>query len=201
NITDRNGKDYVYSYDPSTGDLQSVTYPGLSAAETYTYYSVQDCLLCAHLLKNETDPRGNSSSAVYYSSANDGGQTALDGRLFSISDTMQPPNVWQYSYTLSTNTTTITNPNGGTVTRTDDNFGKPLSITEQVDATTFRTTTYQYDAKENLSSMTDPLHNPATIYTYDANGFQTSVQDPLGHTSTKTYNQFGGVLTATDAVT
>src|SRR5260370_29185429 len=47
--------------------------------------------------------------------------------------------------------------------------------------------------------MIDPLQNPATICTYDANGFQTSVQEPLGHTSTKVYNQFGGVTSATDA--
>jgi len=110
-----------------------------------------------------------------------------------------PANTWQYAYNLSTNTTTITNPDGGTVVRTDDSFGKPLSITEKVDATTSRTTTYQYDAKENLLRMIDPLQNPATVYTYDANGFQTSIQDPLVHTSHKTYNQFGGVTSATDA--
>jgi RHS repeat-associated protein len=194
-ITDLNGKDYIYSYDPSTGNLQSVTYPALTHPETYTYFA-------DHSLQSETDPRQNTSSAVYYSSSNDGGQSQLDGRLFSITDTMG--NTWNYSYNLTTNTTTTTNPldgqgNRGTVVRTDDSFGKPLSITEQVDATTNRTTTHQYDANENLVSMTDPLHSPATIYTYDANGFQTSVQDPLGHTSHKTYNQFGGVTSATDA--
>ncbi len=116
-------------------------------------------------MKTEIDPRGNTSSATYYS----------DGRLQSTSDTMVPANTWQYAYNLSTNTTTITNPDGGTVVRTDDSFGKPLSITEKVDATTSRTTTYQYDAKENLLRMIDPLQNPATVYTYDANGFRTSV--------------------------
>ncbi len=193
-ITDTNQKDYIYAYDGS-GNLQSVTYPGLTQPETYMY-------LPDHSLQSETDPRGNTSSSVYYSSANDGGQSQLDGRLFSVTDTMS--NTWNYSYNLTTNTTTITNPtdgqgNRGTVARTDDSFGKPLSVTEQVDATTFRTTTYQYDSKENLVSMVDPLQNPAWVYTYDANGFQTSVKDPLQHTSTKQYNQFGGVTSETDA--
>jgi YD repeat-containing protein len=175
---------YTYSYDGS-GNLQSVQYPGLTQAETYTYFSVQDCPLCAHLLKSEIDPRGNTSSATYYP----------DGRLQSISDTLTPPNTTNFSYNVSTNTTTTTFPDGGVQTRTDDSFGNPLSITDPLN----RTTTYSYDSKENLVSMVDPLQNPATTYTYDANGFQTSIHDPLGHTSTKTYNSFGGVLTATDA--
>jgi len=173
-ITDLNNNNYTYTYDGS-GNLQSVQYPGLTQAETYTYAT-------DHSLLTETDPRGNTSTAVYYSSANDGGNSLLDGRLKSITDTMQ--NTWNYSYNLSTNTTTTTNPDGGTVTRTDDSFGKPLSITEQVNTSTSRTTTYQYDANENLSSMTDACGNgscPDTTgtnhtytYTYDANGFQTS---------------------------
>lgn len=184
-ITDLNGNNYSYSYD-SSGNLQSVQYPGLTAAETYTYAS-------DHSMLTETDPRGNTSTAVYYSPANDQGQTMLDGRLYSITDTMQETT--SFSYNLSTNTTTTTFPDGGVQSRTDDAFGKPLSITDPLN----RTTTYSYDSNENLISMVDPLQNPATIYTYDANGFQTSVTDPLGHKSTKTYNQFGGVLTATDA--
>ena len=184
-ITDLSGNNYIYSYDAS-GNLQSVQYPGLTAAETYSYAT-------DHSLLTETDPRGNTSTAVYYSSANDGGNSLLDGRLFSITDTMQ--NTTNFSYTLSSNTTTTTLPDGGVQTRTDDSFGKPLSVTDPLN----RTTTYTYDAKENVISMVDPLQNPATTYTYDANGFQTSIHDPLGHTSTKTYNQFGGVLTATDA--
>ncbi len=184
-ITDLNGNNYTYSYD-SSGNLQSVQYPGLTAAETYTYAS-------DHSMLTETDPRGNTSTAVYYSPANDQGQTLLDGRLYSITDTMQQTT--GFSYNLSTNTTITTFPDGGVQSRTDDAFGKPLSVTDPMN----RTTTYTYDSNENVISMVDPLQNPATRYTYDANGFQTSITDPLGHTSHKTYNQFGGVLTATDA--
>jgi RHS repeat-associated protein len=184
-ITDLNGNNYTYSYDGS-GNLQSVQYPGLTAAETYTYAS-------DHSMLTETDPRGNTSSAVYYSSANDGGNSLLDGRLFSITDTTG--NTWSYTYNLSTNTTTTTNPDTtGTVVRTDDSFGKPLSITDPLN----RKTTYVYDSSENLVSMTDPLNN-TTTYTYNANGFQTSVKQPGLPASSKTYNPYGGVLTSTDA--
>jgi RHS repeat-associated protein len=208
-ITDLNGKIYTYTYDTS-GNLQSVQYPGLAAAETYTYAT-------DHSLLTEKDPNGNTSTATYYSSANDGGNSLLDGRLKSVtgpsvSDANGNPTQYttQYSYNPSTNTTTITNPDGGTVTRTDDSFGNPLTVVESVTSSTMRTTTYQYDANENLVKVIRPCGNTACsdttgndtyIYTYDANGFQTSIQDPLGasHTSRKTYNSVGGVLTATDA--
>ncbi len=173
-ITDLNGNKYTYSYD-TNGNLQSVQYPGLTAAETFTYAG-------DHSLLTDTDPRGNASTATYDSS----------GRLQTLTDAMN--NKWSYSYNLTTNTTTTTNPDTGVVTETNDSFGKPLTVTDPLN----QTTTYAYDTNESLISMTDPL-TKTTTYTYDANGLQTSVTDPLQHTSTKTYNQFGGVVTATDA--
>src|SRR5207244_13203002 len=104
----------------------------------------------------------------------------------------------KYTHKPHTITTPITNPDLTTVTRQDDSFGKPHSITEQVDASTSRTTTYQYDAKENLVKVIDPL-NHATTYTYDANGFQTSVQLQGLAADSKTYNQFGGITSQSDA--
>jgi YD repeat-containing protein len=211
-ITDLNNNNYTYSYDQTTSELASVQYPGLSSLETYAYdVPAQDCptmpTICVHLLKSEVDPRGNSSSAAYYP----------DGRLQnvtgpSVSDANGNPTQYTtlYSYNLSTNTTTITNPDGGTITRTDDGMGKPLTLIEQVNGSTSRTTTYQYDANENLIKMIKPCGNASCSdttgndtwnYTYDANGFQTSIQDPLSHTSQKTYNQFGGELAETDAQT
>jgi len=193
-ITDLNGNNYSYSYDAS-GNLQSVQYPGLTQAESYTYAA-------DHSLLTQTDPRGNTSTSVYFSSANDGGQSQLDGRLFSFTDAAG--NKWQYSYNLSTGTTTTTNPDTGTVVRADDTLGNPLSVTDPLG----RITTYQYDSKENLIKVIRPCGHASCIdttgsdtytYGYDANGFQTSITDPLNHQSTKTYNSFGGVLTSTDA--
>jgi RHS repeat-associated protein len=173
-ITDLNGNNYNYSYDGS-GNLSQVTLPGITGTASYSYDS-------DHLLTGKTDPRGNSTSAVY----------GTDGRLQSITDAQG--NVTKYTYNAATNTTT-TNPDGGVVVQTNNTFGKPISITDPLN----RTTTYTYDANQNLLTQTNPLGD-ITTYTYDANGFQTSVKDPLGNISHKTYNQFGGVTSATDAL-
>src|SRR5439155_19429106 len=79
---------------------------------------------------------------------------------------------------------------------TDDSFGKPLSITDPLN----RTTTYQYDSQENLISVIDAMQPSATTtYTYDTNGFQRSVQLQGLPPDSKTYNQFGGITSQTDA--
>jgi RHS repeat-associated protein len=173
-ITDLAGNNYTYSYN-SSGNLQSVQYPGLTATAAYTYAA-------DHSLLTQTDPVGNETVATYDSNS----------RLLTFTDAMNDE--WQYSYSVSTNTTTTTDPDGGAVVETDDNFGRPLSVTDPLN----RTTTYTYDANENMLTMTDPLTN-TTTYTYDSNGNQTSVTDPLGNKSTKTYNQYAEILTATDA--
>ena len=58
--------------------------------------------------------------------------------------------------------------------------------------------TWTYDDQMNLVSHTNALGQAAT-YTYDANGNQVTGTGVLG-SSTFTYNQFGEVLTATDAM-
>jgi RHS repeat-associated protein len=195
-ITDLNGNSYQYTYDlggtcPSSGPLCKVTFTGdASQRGVYTYFADNS-------LNTFTDPAGNASVATYDSS----------GRLSTFTDANH--NQWSYSYNVATRTTTTTNPDQGIVTRTDDSFGNPLSITEQVTSTISRTTTYVYDANENLHSVTSPCGNGTcadtvgtnhtTTFGYDTNGLQTSVQDPLGHTTTKTYNQYGGVKTSIDA--
>jgi len=197
-ITDLNGKIYTYGYDTS-GNLQTVQYPTVTAATVYGY-------LTDHSLNSVQDPRGASTSATYYP---DGRLQSVTGPTVSDASGNPVQYVTQYAYNVGTRTTTITNPDGGAVTRVDDAFGKPVSIAEQVDSTTMRTTTYQYDASENLASSVDACGNGScadivgtahtTTYKSDANGFQTSVTDPLGHTSTKSWNQFGGVTISTDA--
>jgi len=193
-ITDLNGNSYLYNYDTpcGTGDLCSVTYPGITTPAIYTYYSSPALL---NLLDTFTDPMGNETVNTYYP-ASDPNQ----GRLQSVTGPPvtgangQTKYVTQYSYNVPTNTTTTINPDNGVVVQTNDNFGNPLVITDALG----RTTTYTYDTNENLISKTDALNN-TTTYTYDANGNQTSVTDPLGDISTTFYNQYSEVTAATDA--
>jgi RHS repeat-associated protein/uncharacterized repeat protein (TIGR01451 family) len=177
-ITDLNNNLYIYSYDPS-GNLASVSFPGTTLPGAYTYDST-------HLLKSETDPRGNSTSSQYYP----------DGRLQSITDGMQ--NTTSFAYALNadgTTTTTTTFPDTGVQVTVANSFGKPLSITDPLQ----RTTSFTYDGNQNLITRTDAL-GKTTRYTYDANGFQTSIEDPLHHIKSKVYNRFGGVTSETDAL-
>jgi RHS repeat-associated protein len=190
-ITDPNQNNYIYSYDSpcGTGDLCTVTFPGVSTPAQYTYAA-------DHSLLTETDPNGNTWINTYYTDPAD------NGRLKSVQSPSVPgsggtsaPYLTQYSYNVSTNTTNTTNPDTGVVVQTNDNFGKPLSITDALN----RTTTYAYDSNENLTSQTDALGN-TTSYTYDTNGNQTSIKDPLGNTITKLYNQYSEIQTYTDAL-
>jgi len=174
-ITDPNGNVYGYSYD-TNGNLASVSKPGVATPVTYTYTP-------DHFLLTQTGPQGNTSSATYYP----------DGRLQSSTDALG--NVTQYSYNLATNTTTTTNPDGGVVVQVNNNFGKPISITDPLN----RTTTFTYDGNQNLLTRTDALGH-TTTYTYDANGNTTSTRDALGNTVTNTYSNIGELIQTTDAL-
>lgn len=174
-ITDLNGNSNTYAYDAS-GNLASVTLAGTTTPEMYTYDAT-------HLLTGDTDPRGNPTSTTY----------TADGRLQSITDAAG--NTTQFAYNVTANTVTTTYPDGGIEVRTNNSFGNPVSIKDPLN----RTTSYVYDANQNVTSMTDPLGH-VTKYTYDANGFQTSVTDPLLHTTSKVYDQFGDVTSRTDAL-
>jgi RHS repeat-associated protein len=175
-ITDLNQNSYTYSYDAS-GNLASVAFPGVALPAAYTYDAT-------HLLKSETDARGNSTSTQYYP----------DGRVQSVTNGMN--NTTSFVYTLNadgTTTTTTTFPDTGVQVTVANNFGKPLSINDPL----HRITTFTYDSNQNLKTQTDAL-GKITNYTYDANGFQTSITDPLHHVKSKVYNQFGGVTSETD---
>jgi RHS repeat-associated protein len=195
-ITDLNQNNYIYSYDScGTGDLCTVTFPssGSSIQATYTYAT-------DHSLLTQVDPNNNTWTNTYYTDPAD------NGRLMSVTSPSVPgpsgtsaPYVTQYAYNVATNTTTTTNPDGGTTIQTNNSFGKPLVVTQSISPTVNRTTTYAYDNNQNLISQTDSLGNTAS-YTYDANGNQTSVTDPAGDVSTDVYNQYSELTSATDAV-
>jgi YD repeat-containing protein len=126
-ITNPQGNVYQYGYD-ANGNLATVTYPatpgaatcpGTSATNTSTYsYNAN------HYYLTGTDGRCNPLPVTaYYDSTNDGGNSSLDGRLKSVTDSSS--NTTSYAYTLST-TSTINGqsvPNTGvtTITYPDNN--------------------------------------------------------------------------------
>jgi YD repeat-containing protein len=150
-ITDPQGNHYLYAYD-SSGNLASVTYPGVSQASTYTYDS-------NHLYLSGTDFRGNSlPTSTYYTSADaDPNGLPLNGRLKSVTvvPTSGTSYTTSYAYNLATNTTATTYPqdangNVGTATMVYDSYGMLLTSTDPNSLTTTNT----YDANHNLASVT-----------------------------------------------
>src|SRR6185437_8392531 len=200
-ITDLQGNVYHYGYldaeNNDNGNLQTVQYPNVSQASTYTYDS-------HHLYLSGTDSRGNPLPTTdYYQSTFDSTGTCqtdcdpnglpLTGRLKSVSTSPGSGVTYttSYSYNLSSapipnppnpntvvGTTTITYPpdannNVGSATIGYNNFGDVVTSTDPLS----HTTTNTYDSNRNLLSTTDPLQH-TTSYTYDANGNRTSTTYP-----------------------
>jgi YD repeat-containing protein len=156
-ITDPSGKIYGYSYD-AAGDLTRVDLPDVTQPIRYEYDA-------GHLFRSSTDARGQSEGLMTYTA---------DGRLESITDAVG--NTTRYAYDLTTNTTTVTNPDGGTVVSRYDTNGLLLSQADPLG----HTTTYTYNSARKKLTETNAL-NQVTTYTYDSNGNQTSVTDTLGN--------------------
>ncbi len=174
-ITDPRGKDYLYGYGLQ-GDLESVTYPGIATAATFTYDT-------GHLLKDYRDPRGTlASTRTFYP----------DGKLQSETENGQTK---QYSYNVSSRVTTITNPDTGVEIIEQDAQG---NVTKRTDGLN-RVWNYTFDANNNPLTEVNP-ENETTTYTYNAQGFRTSVKNHLNQTDSATFNAMGGPLTVTNGV-
>jgi RHS repeat-associated protein len=183
------GNIYAYQYD-TNGNLSEVDWPSTTTPEKtlYTYYDPT----FPHLFKSATDPKGQSIIVdTYYP----------DGRLQNETapGLPAPNNAFQYAYDVPNRITTVTNPDGGTVTSTYNAYGSVLSQVTQADATTSRTTTFTYDTNHNMltHAQVGLSKTLTTSYTYDANGFQDTVTDPSG-TITTHHNQFGELTDKTD---
>ena len=61
------------------------------------------------------------------------------------------------------------------------------------------TTTYGYDAQDDLTSVSDP-RGLVTSYSYDGIGDQTGISSPDAGATVITYDSYGNVLTSTDAL-
>jgi large repetitive protein len=220
-ITDPAGKEYKYYYAPSTGsdatigDLIKVEFPenmpGVTPAQpistTYTYYTNTDF---AHFFKEAKDPRGNRAAKTeYYTSGAD------SGRLKNVTDALGE--VYSYTYVFNTadgtNTTFVTNPDGGVSASKANSYGKVISTstdirTTSTDAPRWRIGQSGYDANRNQITQTLPIaradgSGPRTItYTYDIRGNREKVYSPhaaaIPTPTVTTYGPYGGPLSITD---
>jgi RHS repeat-associated protein len=222
-ITDPAGKDYNYYYAPSTtsdatiGDLVKVEFPesmpGVTPAQpistTYTYYTAATGEGFAHFFKEAKDPRGNRAAKTeYYTTGAD------NGRLKNVTDALGE--VYSYTYAFNaadgTNTTFVTNPDGGVSASKANSYGKVISNstdirTTSADAPRWRITQSGYDAFRNQITQTLPIAradgSPRTItYTYDIRGNREKVYSPhaaaIPTPTVTTYGPYGGPLSISD---
>ena len=135
------------------------------------------------------------------------------GDLATFTD--QGGNTTTYGYDMDHNLTSITDPRGIKILRTQyDAEGRmtapwmdlgnttqvthdPGNAREYVRDRRGYTTIYEYDTDGNIIAQTDPLGN-TTRYIFDANGNQMSKTDPLGNTLTWTYDANNNKLSETD---
>ena len=192
-ITYPTGKDYVYEYDPVSGDLKTVTFPSVTLPDNsqqaillrYDYYS-------DHFFKEATEPRGYKPVITTYDSS---------GRVESVTDAVG--NKTTYEYDLSTHTTTVHYL--GDPTDPNDDLGDAVLVYDDAGYLTNYTNSlgeesvYTYNAKHNLIKIRDPLTHE-TQFTYNTDGHPTSIIDPLEKTlGSVQYNKYGGPTTMTTA--
>jgi RHS repeat-associated protein/uncharacterized repeat protein (TIGR01451 family) len=164
---------YQYAYD-ADGNLSTVTLAD-GTTENFTYSA-------DHRLLTTKDPNGHVARTSTYDDA---------GHLLTDTDALG--NVTSYAYDFGAHTTTITNPDNGTVQQTFDDRGLLLKEVDPLG----RTTQHTYDANRNELTRTNALGEVTTM-TYDANGNQTSIKNGRDETTHITYNALSEPLTSTD---
>lgn len=176
-VADSAGRTASYSYN-AAGELASATDPS-GATTQYGYDG-------SHRLLTITDPRQHTTTNTFDTLGHVTQQVDRAGRTTG------------FAYTFgSTDTTTVTEPNGSTTVMTYDD-GELTSLTRAQGTPQQGTWSYAYDPTTfQATSVTDPLQHHWT-FTYDADGNRLSATDPLNHNESWTYNGFDEPLTHVD---
>ncbi len=167
--TDPMGHTTEYTY--SSNNLVSVTEPGEGAPRWQYKYNAN------HEMTEMTDGRGGTVTTTYDE----------DGRVISEKDAMGRTRKWEYAVSGRGAETTITEPNGAVTYETFNNEELPTSVTHAYGTSSASTTTYGYDEKDELTSVSDPDGHETTC-TYNEEGDRTGETDALGHKTEWTYN-------------
>lgn len=175
------------------GDLVSSSYAG---ATTTWIYDDQ------HRVTAETDALGNTTRYTYTGTDRLpttmvdplGGTTnyiVTDGRITSVTD----PDGVTMSYTYDDNGRLVStrSPTGGTTMYEYDDAGRLTSTTDPLGGVSATS----YDAAGRVTSRTDPA-GALTQHEYSRAGLLTSTTDPAGATQTYAHDEAGQLTTYTD---
>jgi RHS repeat-associated protein len=219
------GTTSTYTYDPTTGELDSVEDPegnttnyGYDALGRRTSVTTPNLATTTYAYDNDSNV-----TSITYPAASQGAQQGTvtmgyDPRNNLTSVTDQNGHTTTMTYDPQNSLLTKTDADGRTTTYTYDAEEKPLTVTDNAG----NVTSYTYDKVERLvklvrpdgtqqgsetdasyypngqvNTVTDPDGN-VTAYGYDNDGRLTTVTDALLHQTTYTYDAAGNKLTSTD---
>ncbi len=185
------------TYQPALGPIASTTMPG-GGTTTYEYDSVgrttattrQVTATAYERIEYDYDPATGHKSAERYLGGHPGAWTV------TRSDAFQ--------YDLFGRLHIINHPDGNRVVYEYDGANNLASVKDERHADA--NTTYAYDPRNRLSSVTQTLPGApggqiATAYGYDIHGNLTSVTDPNGNVTSYVYDDFGRMIRQTSPVT
>ena len=211
-VTDARGKVTDYAYDPSTGNLTSVTqdgtrvgsytYDGTGRVETFTDGNEKTWTYsyfpATGYLASSTDPPGNKTTYTY----DDAGRVAtrVDPKGNVAGCNCASDFTWAYTYNASGQQLTERSPLGHTTTNSYDDAGRLASTIDPLG----RVTSFTYDDANRVLSETSPdpdgagpLTAPVTRFTYDAVGNKLTETDPRGNTTTFAYDGANRLVSTT----
>lgn len=194
-VRDANGNVSFMVHDDNGNLLVKRGPSPLSYVETWNYNARND-------VTSYTDGRGNATTYDYDGDGNliretrpggvvtEYGRDPATGLLTSVTDPRGKTTT--YAYDSAGNLVHITSPLGHVTSMDYDASGRMTSIVEprgnEPGATPADfTTTFTYDAGDNLLTQTDPLGN-VTSFTYEAAGNRETRTDAKGRTTTWTNN-------------
>ncbi|MEV4665242.1 polymorphic toxin-type HINT domain-containing protein [Micromonospora echinofusca] len=132
----------------------------------------------------------------------DNASRATDAVFFGTDGVSNIVEKWRTHTRYLGDTTTVTPPQGGTVTTTKTDIeGRTVELRQRVDQAGVEpdhVTTYTYNRKGQLTLVKDTGGNE-WVNTYDVKGRQTSATDPDKGTTDTTYNAYDQAETTTDA--
>jgi RHS repeat-associated protein len=188
-VTDPLVRSVFFGYDGS-GNLVDVT--DVAGGNTHFTYDPNH-LLWTMRIPNQNPAVGGDGTTV--TNHYDG-----QGRVDTQTDQLNRATTFVYAGNNSSGaggTTTITDPKGNVVVETYT-YGERVSITKGFGTAQAATWKYFYDpATLGVSSVTDPNGHTSTR-SYDASGNVLTLTDALGRQSMSTYNGLNELLTAKD---